>query len=71
MKNKLDYETWENALVAYSLREKEGNLTACTKILSDLAKQFPLPPTSAPPSTSPLPPPSNPPPPSHTPPLLS
>jgi hypothetical protein len=40
MRKRLQYETWVSGLTAYSLREKEGNLAACQKIIQSLKESL-------------------------------
>ena len=45
MRNRLRYEEWENSLILYRMKEKEGNTAQCKKIIDNLHEKFGKPPT--------------------------
>lgn len=54
MRNRLKYEEWENSLLLYKMKEKEGNTAQCKKIIDNLNEKFGLTPqpTSTPTPTA-------------------
>lgn len=40
MRKKLRYETWENSLVLFRMRQKDGNFEACEQIVQRLKAEL-------------------------------